>query len=278
MTDAEQGGASGLPATAAGTAPGRDRLVGRRILVVGAGCETYGLPDAPIGNGQAIARLAAREGAAVACADLHGERAQAVADEIERLEGGRAVGLGADASLEGDVERMIAEAGTALGGLDGLVCNPGIGRGLGLSGTSADDWDRVMATNVRSHFLCLKHGLPALPAGGGAVLISSLAGYRPGSNIPAYDASKAALAGLLRHAAREAMRSGVRVNALVPGLIDTSLGRMASRVRPDRTRVLPFGRQGTAWEVAHAAVFLLSDESSYVSGHELYVDGGLAWL
>jgi NAD(P)-dependent dehydrogenase (short-subunit alcohol dehydrogenase family) len=74
---------------------------------------------------------------------------------------------------------------------------------------------------------------------------------------------------------REAMPRGVRVNAVVPGLIDTSLGRMASEGRPGRTRILPFGRQGTAWEVAHAVVFLLSDEASYVSGHELFVDGGL---
>ncbi|MDX1648974.1 MAG: SDR family oxidoreductase [Myxococcota bacterium] len=271
------------PATARGEAPGRGRLEGRRILVVGAGRETHGLADAPVGNGQAMSRLAAREGAAVACADLHRERAREVVDEIASEAGpagqgrsGRAVALGADASREEDVVRMLAEAREALGGLDGLVCNPGIGRGMGLEGTTAEDWDAVMATNVRSAFLCLKHGLPALPAGGAALLVSSVAGHRAGSRIPAYDASKAALSGLLRHAAREGMRRGVRVNAIVPGLIDTSLGRWATRGRPDRTARLPFGRQGTAWEVAYAAVFLLSDEASYVAGHELFVDAGLA--
>lgn len=266
-----------LPATARGEAPGRGRLEGRRILVVGAGRETHGLADAPVGNGQAMSRLAAREGAAVACADLHRERAAEVVREIAEA-GGRAVALGGDASREEDVVRMLAEAREALGGLDGLVCNPGIGRGMGLEGTTAEDWDAVMATNARSAFLCLKHGLPALASGGAALLVSSVAGHRAGSRIPAYDASKAALSGLLRHAIREGMRRGVRVNAIVPGLIDTSLGRWATRGRPDRTARLPFGRQGTAWEVAHAAVFLLSDEASYVAGHELFVDAGLAVL
>ncbi|MDX1650370.1 MAG: SDR family oxidoreductase, partial [Myxococcota bacterium] len=251
--------AAPLPATAAGEAPGRGRLEGRRVLVVGAGRDTHGLDDAPVGNGQATSRLAAREGAAVACADLHLERARKVAGEVAEAERGRAVAIGADASREPDVVRMLAEAREALGGLDAVVCNPGVGRGMGLEGTTSEDWDAVMAINVRSHFLCLKHALPALPAGGAALLVSSVAGHRAGSRIPAYDASKAALSGLLRQAAREGMARGVRVNAVVPGLIDTSLGRWASRGRPSRTARLPFGRQGTAWEVAHAAVFLLSD-------------------
>lgn len=273
--DATPGGGAALPATAQGAAPGHGRLAGRRILVVGAGRETYGLPDPPVGNGQAMSRLAAREGAAVACADLHLDRAREVAEEIVSVEGGRALAIAGDASREEDVVRMLAEAREGLGGLDGVVCNVGIGRGMGLAGTSAEDWDRVLATNLRSAFLALKHALPILPPGGAALLVSSVAGHRAGSRIPAYDASKAALSGLLRQAAREGMDRGVRVNAVVPGLIDTSLGRQATRGRPGRTARLPFGRQGTAWEVAHAAVFLLSDEASYVAGHELFVDGGL---
>ncbi len=264
-----------LPPPPPGTPPALGRLRARRILVAGGGGETYGMPDPPIGNGQAMSRLAAREGAAVACADLRLEAARETAHEVETLEHGRAVALGADASREADVVRMLEEASTALGGLDGIVCNVGIGRGLGLENTSVEDWDLVMATNVRSHFLCLKHGLPRLPPGASILLVSSIAGRRTGSDLPAYDASKAALSALLRQATRDAMPRGVRVNAVVPGLIDTSIGRMASRQRPGRTRVLPFGRQGTAWEIAYAAVFLLSDESAYVSGHELVVDGGL---
>jgi NAD(P)-dependent dehydrogenase (short-subunit alcohol dehydrogenase family) len=264
-----------LAPPALGTAPGLGRLRGRRVLVVGAGRETYGSPDPPIGNGQAVSRLAAREGAAVACADLVREHADATAGEVRSLEHGRAVAIAADASREADVVRMLDEAVAGLGGLDAIVCNVGIGRGIGLAGTSVEDWDLVLATNLRSHFLCMKHGLPRLGAGASVVLVSSIAGHRAGSNLPAYDASKAALSALLRQAAREAMERGVRVNAVVPGLIDTSLGRLATAQRPGRTRVLPFGRQGTAWEVAYAAIFLLSDEATYISGHELRVDGGL---
>ena len=261
-----------------GTAPGLGRLHGRRILVVGGGRETYGMSDPPVGNGQAISRLAAREGAAVACADLHAEHARETVDAIAHEEHGRAVAIAADAGRESDVLRMLDEAAQGLGGLDGIVCNVGIGRGFGFAGTTAEDWDTVLAVNLRSHFLCVKHGLPRLPAGASIVLVSSIAGRRGGSNLPAYDASKAALSGLLRHATREAMRAGVRVNAVVPGLIDTSLGRMATAQRPDRTRTLPFGRQGTAWEIAYATIFLLSNEAAYVSGHELVVDGGLTAL
>jgi NAD(P)-dependent dehydrogenase (short-subunit alcohol dehydrogenase family) len=262
-------------AATAGTAPGLGRLRGRRVLVVGAGRETWNMPDPPPGNGQAICRLAAREGAAVACADLLADRAEETAGEVRTLEHGTAVAIAADASAEADVERMLGEATSALGGLDAIVCNVGIGRGFGLMNTSADDWDLVLATNLRSHFLCVKHGLPLLPEGGAIVLVSSVAGHRAGSNLPAYDASKAALSGLLRQATLEGMRRGVRANAVVPGLIDTSLGRFATAQRPNRTRRLPFGRQGTAWEVAYATVFLLSDEAAYVAGLELRVDGGL---
>jgi NAD(P)-dependent dehydrogenase (short-subunit alcohol dehydrogenase family) len=264
-----------LAPAALGTAPGLGRLHGRRVLVVGAGCETYGSAAPPVGNGQAVSRLAAREGAAVACADIVRAHADATVEEVRALERGRAVAIAADASREDDVVRMLDEAATALDGLDAIVCNVGIGRGAGLAGTSVEDWDLVLATNLRSHFLCMKHGLPRLDPGASVVLVSSIAGHRAGSNLPAYDASKAALSALLRQAAREAMPRGVRVNAVVPGLIDTSLGRLATAQRPGRTRVLPFGRQGTAWEIAYATVFLLSEESSYVSGHELRVDGGL---
>jgi NAD(P)-dependent dehydrogenase (short-subunit alcohol dehydrogenase family) len=264
-----------LAATTLGTATGLGRLQGRRILVVGAGRETHGVPDPPIGNGQAISRLAAREGAAVACADLRADHARETADAIVRDEHGRAVAIAADAGRETDVIRMLDETAQGLGGLDGIVCNVGIGRGFGLEGTTAEDWDNVLATNLRSHFLCVKHGLPRLSAGASIILVSSIAGRRAGSNLPAYDASKAALSALLRHATREAMSTGVRINAVVPGLIDTSLGRMATAQRPNRTRTLPFGRQGTAWEIAYATIFLLSNEAAYVSGHELVVDGGL---
>jgi NAD(P)-dependent dehydrogenase (short-subunit alcohol dehydrogenase family) len=143
-----------------------------------------------------------------------------------------------------------------------------------LKGTSAEDWDRVMAVNLRSQFLGCKHALEAMTDGGSVVLVGSIAS-REVLPFPAYGASKAGLESLCRQAAVEGA-PGVRANLLMPGLIDTSLGRLASAASPLRDQVkIPAGRQGTAWEIAHTAVFLLSGESSYITGQSLIVDGGL---
>jgi NAD(P)-dependent dehydrogenase (short-subunit alcohol dehydrogenase family) len=258
---------------ARGEAPGRGRLEGRRILVVGAGQEDHGIGDPPIGNGRAMSILFGREGASVALADLNEASAEQTA-ELVRAEGAPALVIGGDASSEDAMSEAFERTVAEFGGVDGLVMNVGIGAGLGLAGTSVEDWDRVMAVNARSQFLGCKLALERMADGGAIVLVGSVAS-REVMPFPVYAASKAALEALCRQAAVEGSPR-IRTNLLIPGLIDTSLGRLASQLSPLRDKVfIPARRQGTAWEVAYGALFLVSRESSYVTGQSLIVDGGL---
>lgn len=265
-----------MPLESRGEAPGRGRLTGRRILVVGGGQDTRGLDDPPIGNGRAMCLLCAREGAKVAVAD----RIYDSAEETVALIKGDAVAIEANVGIPSDIDAMVAEAAAQFGGLDGLVYNVGIGVGEPwLAGAKADEWDRVFAVNIRGAMLTLKAAMPVMAECGSIVLISSIASMKPGSRLPAYDSSKAALGGLMRHAGVEGERRGIRVNIVAPGLMDTSIGRAATQGRPGRAKTpVPLGRQGTGWETAYATLFLLSDEAAYITGQILAVDGGMTGL
>jgi len=252
------------------------RLAGRRILVVGAGQRRTVDDPPPLGNGRAMALLFAREGAAVACADLDERSASETAERV-RSEGGSALALAVDVSQPAQIARMTVDAHAGLGGLDGLVVNVGIANRNRFGQETADDWDAVQNVNLRGHMLCAQEAARCMAPGAAIVFISSTASISPLSGLPAYETSKAALAALARAVAFAGQRTGLRANVVAPGLIDTPMGRDASRARPARAaRPLPFGRQGTAWEVAHAALFLIAAESSYVNGQVLIVDGGLS--
>lgn len=262
-----------------GRAPGRGRLKGRRILVVGGGQRVFDAETDPIGNGRAMSILFAREGARVAVADLDLASADQTVGMIE-AEGGRAFSIQADITRPDDVERMVGEAINGLSGLDGLVLNVGLGVGeLGLEGATPESWDQTLAVNLRGPMLCCRAALPHLDNGSSIVFISSIAALVAGSRLPAYDASKAALGGLMRHVALEGMARGIRANIVAPGLVDTPLGRTASQGRESRGRTrIPFGRQATAWEIACAALFFMSDESVYVNAQTLAVDSGITGI
>lgn len=265
-----------LPPESRGAAPGRGRLTGRRILVVGGGQTDIGEDDTPAGNGRAMSILFAREGAKVAVADRVLAAAQT---SVALMPAGQGIAIAADVSDPDAIEKMVAEAIAALGGIDGLALNVGIGGKALLADNDAAAWDFTFAVNLRSHMLSVRAAWPHFADASSIVFISSIAGIKPGSRIPAYDSSKAALGGLCRHVALEGEKRAIRANIVAPGLMDTSIGRLASRGRPSRaTTPVPLSRQGTGWETAYAALFLVSDEAAYVTGQTLIVDGGLSAL
>ncbi len=261
-----------------GNAPGRGRLTGRRILIVGGGQRIFDAATDPIGNGRAMSLLCAREGAQVAVADLNRASAQATVDRIS-AEGGHAFAIEADISVEADVRRMLQEAHGAMRGLDGMVLNVGIFGEIGLDGVSAEQWSRIYDVNVRGPMLCCREALKVFESGGAIVFISSIAALKAGSQMAVYDSSKAALGGLMRNIAHLGSHRGIRANLVYPGLVDTPNGRSAGAGRPSRGKGrVPFGRQATAWEIAYAVLFFLSDESVYITAQTLAVDSGLSGM
>jgi NAD(P)-dependent dehydrogenase (short-subunit alcohol dehydrogenase family) len=256
-------------------------------VVVGAG-QT---PGDTIGNGRAMAMLFAREGAQVLCVDRVVERAEETVDLI-RSEGGTATAFAADI-VHADQAAAITDAAVAAWGrLDVLVNNVGIGAGPGVSdgpAHRADDvaFDRILDVNLKGMWLTIKAAVPAMrAAGGGAIVnISSLASLA-GNNMIAYEVSKAAVNRLTLSVATANAKYGVRCNAILPGLMDTpmavdgvarAIGRPVDDVRAARAARVPLrATMGSGWDTAYAALFLASDESQFVTGVLLPVDGGMS--
>lgn len=247
-------------------------LAGRVALVTGGAS----------GIGRAIATSFARAGASVVVVDLNAPGGQDVVTEINAA-GGRASFVRADVSRSDDAAAAVAAARSRFERLDILVNNAGIIRRASVIETSEEDWDRVMAVNVKSAFLCAKYALPTMAASGGGVVINIASGWGlvGGRRAAAYCASKGALVQLTRAMALDHARDRIRANCICPGDTDTpmlrdeaaQLGEPEERFLTDASR-RPLGRLGRPEDVAQAAIFLASDASAFITGTTLVVDGG----
>ena len=232
------------------------------------------------GIGGKAALLFAREGASVVVSDIDEEKGSAVAEAIG-AEGGRATYVATDVSSRADVEAMVARALSEYGKLDAAFNTAGISGPMQPLVGYPDEWfERVIDINVKGTWYCLQEQIPAMiEAGGGAIVnTSSGLGLVGAPGMPAYVASKHAVMGLTQAAALENAADGVRVNALLPGIIDTAMPAELTAGMPgviDAFKAaMPLGRLGEPEEVAEAAAWLCSDRASFVTGHGLAVDGG----
>jgi len=249
------------------------RLEGRSAIVTGAGAKGQGF-----GTGRAMAVLFAGEGAKVCLVDRDREAAEGTLHFIEQI-GGEAFIATGDVTDAGDCARFVAESAERFGGPDVLVNNVGIASGsFQLDGLDMADWDHVLDTNLKSAVLMARAVVPAMrERGGGAILnIVSIAGML-GYGALSYGASKAAMIQLTRDIAVAHGRDGIRVNAIAPGHIYTPLveGLLSPELRAARRKAGPLGVEGDAWDIAHAALFLASDEARFITGSCLPVDGGV---
>jgi 3alpha(or 20beta)-hydroxysteroid dehydrogenase len=225
------------------------------------------------GQGAAEARLLVKEGAKVVIGDVLEEQGKALANEL----GGSAAFVRHDVTSEGDWDRAV-KAAEGFGALHGLVNNAGIYQPKSLMETDSELWERHIRINQFGCFLGMKAVVPAMErrGGGSIVNISSGAGLRGSPQAFAYSATKWALRGMTKSAAMDLARKNIRVNSVHPGPIDTEmLNVRTAEQNAARLKMVPMKRQGTADEVAHLVLFLLSDESAYITGAEVAIDGGV---
>jgi len=247
-------------------------LTGKRALITGGAS----------GIGRATALLFAREGAAVAVVDLDEVGGQAIVREIAN-NGGQAIFVRCDVSRAADCQRAVQQTVDKLGGLDILFNNAGIIRRATVIDTTEEEWERVMAVNVKSIFLLSKYAIPIMEQVGGGVIVNTASGWGlvGGANAVSYCASKGAVVNMTRAMALDHGRQNIRVNCVCPGDTDTPMLRNeAQQLGASEEGFLteaadrPLQRIGKPQDIAQAVLYLASDASSFVTGATLVVDGG----
>ncbi len=252
------------------------RLEGKVAIVTGAGSRAPG-----VGNGRATAILFAREGARVVLVDRTAELADQTLGMIAD-EHGEAVVIEADVTRDEDCARVVAETLARYGRIDILHNNVGIGGSGTVVDVDESDWDQIMRVNVKSMMLMSRHVIPVMAASGGGAItnVSSISSIRPRGLTP-YTTSKGAVNALTQAMAVDHAPQGIRVNAILPGPVYTPMvasSGMTDEQRAQRARASPLGLEGTAWDVAWAAVYLASPEARWVTGQLLCVDGGVTLM
>jgi 3-oxoacyl-[acyl-carrier protein] reductase len=229
------------------------------------------------GIGRSISVALAGQGAKVVASARNAEALENLVAEIKAL-GGEAVAVVGDVAVEADANYFIEQAVAAFGQLDILVNNAGITRDGLLLRMKNDDWDAVLDTNLKGAFLCIRAAAKFMSKqrSGRIINISSVVGEMGNAGQANYCASKAGLLGLTKSVARELARRNVTVNAITPGFIVTDMTEnMTDKAREAMTEQIPLGRLGVAEDVAHAVLFLASEQSSYITGQVLGINGGM---
>ncbi|CAM3483341.1 glucose 1-dehydrogenase [Hydrogenibacillus schlegelii] len=249
------------------------RLEGKVALITGAAS----------GQGQAAAVVFAREGAKVAAVDINIEGLEETIQKVKAV-GGEAIAIRCDVSQEEDVKNAVAETVKTFGKLTTIYSNAGIIHKnfmITVEELSLEEWEKIQSVNVRGTFLVTKYGIPELIKNGGGTIVTTASTAAlvntPGG--PSYAASKGAIISFTRHVAATYARKGIRANALAPGYIKTAMTKAMEELFPDLDRVAseatPLGRGADPEEVANVALFLSSDESSYITGAVIVIDGGI---